>query len=141
MHSLDVSQQNSWSREGFFTRVTFVISLSFMKWFDVIDQASWWSKRFFTRITFVIFLSFMEYLDMFLQTSRCSKRFSTNVTFETRNLFMIICIMRSQLALCLSFRHSDKSYIQMQSIYWNNFYTWKYNSIISNVKRRLLLYR
>ena len=38
----------------FFTRITFVITLTFIMCFNMILQTSWWSEGFSTRIAFVI---------------------------------------------------------------------------------------
>ena len=69
-----------------------------MECLDVSLHISWWSEGFSTRITFVIFLTFMKCLYMILQTSWINEALSTRVTFVISWAFlMIIFQMQSQL--------------------------------------------
>ena len=88
MNPFKVFLQISRLREGFFTKITFVISFSFMNCFDMYFQICWCSEWFLTRNTFLISFSFMNCFDMYLQISWLRKGFCTRITFVISFSFM-----------------------------------------------------
>ena len=115
--------QSSWFCEGFPTRITVVISLSFMQYLDVILHRLWWSKEPLTRTTFEFFLAFLMIVsNMQIQSTL---RFKYSVAHIACKIFYLSMNIFYMFSFVLSTWQGFFTNITFEIIYFSRWFHFK----------------